>query len=122
MFQIRQILLLIYPILETSVSALRLVMPLDAVLGIIDAIEIGINQRLEADFKMRDTNAWFSMFKELSEAAVVRSEKERREAIYALLVFVTNIEERLTLEQFMQYAYSEDVASKDNMAAESEVA
>lgn len=97
---VKRLIMSAYPYLAILVPPLRLV-PIDALFSIVDAVEVGLKHKLKADFNIRNPMVIFRMMQELGEAAVIRTEKERREAAYFVLVVVTDIEDYLTLEDFM---------------------
>ena len=101
---IKDVVELAYPWAEALIPGLAVFMPRDAVLGIIDSIEIGHNQRLDVDIKPFDVLGIMNVAREISQAALQRNPHERREAIYALLKFITTIEDHMSLEDWMVYA------------------
>ena len=98
---VKQAIMAAYPLLAMMLPPIRFI-PIDAIFGVIDAIETGHACQLKPDLNVRDWRAMMRLFKEVGEAGVIHNEKERREAIYAMLVYVTNVEDHCTLEQFME--------------------
>lgn len=101
---IRQVVMQIYPFFEAFVPGLSVFAPRDALLGIVDSIEIGIKEELKVDVKFRNMFEILGVVSELAQAALLRTPKERREAIWALLEFITDIETKMTMDEFMVYA------------------
>jgi hypothetical protein len=101
---LRRFIEFFWPWAETTIPGLVVIMPRDTVVAIIDAIEIGMDKNLRLDVKIHNVLEIMGVVREISEAALIRSEKERREAIYSLLVFMTNIEDCMSQEEFMTYA------------------
>lgn len=89
---------------EGLIPGLAVYMPRDAVVGIIDSIEIGIDKKLDVDVKIHNVFQIMGVMKEISEAALTRTPEERREAIWSLLEFVTDVENHMTKDEFMTYA------------------
>lgn len=112
MENVRVMLGQLWPFLEAFVPGLSVFMPRDAVVGIIDSIEIGMNKELKADFKVYNVFQILGLAKELSEAALLRTKQERREAIWSLMELITDIENHMTREEFM--TYSSDDLLPDN--------
>lgn len=97
----------LWPWAEAMIPGVAVFMPLDAVVGIIDSVEIGLDRKIRVNPKFHNFLEISSVVREIAEAALVRTPHERREAIYALLKFLTDIEEGedgVTEEEFMAYA------------------
>jgi hypothetical protein len=97
----------LWPWAEFAVPGLATFMPLDAVVGIIDSIEIGLKRKIRVNPRFYNVIEIAGVVREITEAALVRTPQERREAIYTLLAFLTDVEEGeegMTLEEFMAYA------------------
>jgi hypothetical protein len=101
---LRDVIQTVYPWAEAMVPGLAVYMPRDAVLGILDSVEIGLSKKLDVDVKPFDVIGVMGLARELTEAALVRTPHERREALYELLKFMTNIEEQMSLDEWMAYA------------------
>lgn len=97
---VKAIVSMAYSLLATMVPGVGKV-PLHAILSAIDAVEAALTLELKADWRIHDRDAWGNMLTEVGQAAAMPTEKETKEAMYAVLVFITNIEEHMTLEQFM---------------------
>lgn len=97
----------LWPLLEYAIPGVAIVMPLDAVVGIIDSVQIGIHRNLKVNPKFRNILEIANVAKETTEAILTRDPIQRREAIYSLLAFFTDVEEGedgLSKEEFMKYA------------------
>lgn len=101
---IRDVVEIVYPWAEAVIPGLPVFMPRDAVLGILDSIEIGLHKKLDVDIKPYDIGGIMEVAREVGQAAIFRTPKERREAIYALLKFITTIEDHVSLDEWMTYA------------------
>jgi hypothetical protein len=101
---LRDVLQTVYPWAEAMIPGLAVYMPRDAVLGILDSVQIGLNKKLDVDVKPFDVIGVMGVVRELTEAALVRTPHERREALYELMKFLTTIEDHMSLEEWMAYA------------------
>lgn len=97
----------LWPLLEYAIPGVAIVMPLDVVSSIIDSVEIGLHRKLKVNPRFRNILEIAAVAKETTEAILTRDPIQRREAIYSLLAFFTDVEEGedgMTKEEFMAYA------------------
>ena len=98
--QFRQAVAFIYSFAASWVPGLMRILPPDTIRLIFEVISASLEQHLKVDFKF---NNWVGMvltLKEITEAVVMNSPKERIEAAYSLLVLITDLETRMTLDEF----------------------
>ena len=97
-----EIVKIIYNIGVRYIPGFVVFLPFDVMLSIIRSVHATLGHDIKVDLQNPD---WWQLLRFLKEAAEAAanptSAKERGEAIYALLVYVTNIEAYLSEEEFM---------------------
>lgn len=97
---IKSIVSMAYTLLATLYPAVGRI-PLHPLLSAIDVVQTALALELKADWRIHDREAFGRMVAEVGEATRNPTPEETREAMYAVLVYITNIEEYMTLEEFM---------------------
>jgi len=100
--QFGQVLAFIYSFAASWVPGLIREIPPEGLKLAFEAVQAIFDNRLKVDFK---PNNWMGMvltLKEIAEALVVKTSKERLEAAYWLLALMTDIEAHMTLEEFVK--------------------
>lgn len=94
---------IIFDIATQYVPIFNIVLPFTVLMDIIEAVMTVINEEIKVDYRWMQWGDLLKFIKEAAEAAAnPTSNKERTEAIWALLVYMTNIETKMDFEKFLE--------------------
>lgn len=100
-FTLPFVLKVVYNIFVNLIPGLAILIPLDSLMRIIEAVQSSLDHQIVVDWKFSDMNGLMKFMLNLMEVAVNKSEKEQLEAIYALLVYLTTLEDFVSEEEFV---------------------
>jgi hypothetical protein len=96
------ILRLLYAFILGRIPGLRLFLPIDTVLAIVESVNAGIEYKLRVDVRFTDWPGIANVFREMSESLLNPTPEQQIEVVYALLAFATNIEDHLSMAEFTE--------------------
>jgi hypothetical protein len=92
----------IYSLGVTRIPGLAILLPYDALMAMVEAVEVGVKQKLRLDWKWSDWEGFLGFLKEAADAALTPSRVDQIEAVYALLEYLTNVEDYVSKEEFLK--------------------
>ena len=101
MFDLKFVLTLLYNFGIQRVPGLGLLIPLDALMAVAEAVETGVEHKVRVDLKITNPGQILRALVALSAVAVNRGGAEQVGKIYDLLEIVTNIEDYRTRSEFI---------------------
>jgi len=101
MFDLKFVLTLLYNFGIQRIPGLGLLIPLDALMAIAEAVETGVEHKVRVDMKITSPGQILKALAALSAVAINRGGAEQVGKIYDLLEIVTNIEDHRTRVEFI---------------------
>ncbi len=94
---------LLYSIGISRIPGLAMLLPRDTLLAMADTVQISFDHKLQLDLKFSDWPGLLKLLREAADAALTPTRQEQVEAIYALMIYVSNLEDHLSLELFVEH-------------------
>jgi len=101
MFDLKFVLTLLYNFGIQRIPGLGLLIPLDALMAIAEAVETGVEQKLKVDMKITKPGDILKAMLALYAVAVNRGGPDQIGKVYDLLAVVTNVEDHKTRVEFI---------------------
>ncbi len=86
------VLRVVHNIASHRIPGFAVLLPIDALLAIVDAVSVGMEKPLKVDWKFSDLAGLMKLLRELMDAARDRAKREMLEFIYELLCYITDVE------------------------------
>ena len=99
---------IIYSLGISRIPGLVILLPYDALMAIVEAVEVGMEKKLRLDWKWSNWQGFIGFLKEATEAAMTSNKQDQVEAIYRLLEYVTNVEDYMSVDEFVKRVINSD--------------